>query len=336
MNSQPSISILTPVWNGLPFIKECVESVLQQEYHDFELLISDNSSTDGTLDYLDTIDDPRVKIFKQEHNLGIMGNVNFLFKNASAPICQILCADDYFTTSSSLTKVIKYWSRASPDIGFVSFGHCGTSNKKIIQFQTEYLPEVIEQDHAEICFFVFGNFPGNLSEVSVLTRLVTDGNNFKTKMDFAGDFDFWSRLSKAVKIGIQKDQIIYVRRHENTASNYGGLKGECYEQHVESYERLIDNLSQTYNRKQLIRYFHYGIYAYHYRVAIKSAWRGRFTYLKIMIKNDAKFLWPVWQRLLFTLPYTLFNRNQDLTFNLAKKILKSQAEEYKHLTLKSI
>lgn len=336
MISQPSISILTPVWNGLPFIKECVESVLQQEYHDFEMLISDNCSTDGTQDYLDTIGDPRIKVFKQEQNLGIMGNVNFLFKNASAPISQILCADDYFVTPTSLNKVIEYWSRATPDIGFVSFGHTGTSDKKIIQFQTEYLSEVIEQDHAEICFFVFGNFPGNLSEVSIRTRLVTDSNNFKPNMNFAGDFDFWSRLSKDVKIGIQKEQVIYVRRHEKVASNYGGLKGECYEQQVESYERLIDNLSQTYNRKQLIQYFHYGIFAYHYRVAIKAALRGRFTYLNTMLKTEANFLWPIWQRLLFTLPFTLFNRNQDLTFPLAKKIIQSQEVAYKQLTLKSI
>jgi glycosyltransferase involved in cell wall biosynthesis len=336
MISQPSISILTPVWNGLPFIKECVESVLQQDYHDFEMLISDNSSTDGTKDYLDTINDPRVKVFKQEQNLGIMGNVNFLFKQASAPISQILCADDYFVSPSSLATIIKYWSRASPDIGFVSFGHIGTSTKKIIQFQTEYLPQVIRRDHAEICFFIFGNFPGNLSEVSILTRLVTDSNNFKTDMNFAGDFDFWSRLAKDVNIGIQKEQVIYVRRHENVASNYGGLKGECYEQQVESYERLIENLSQTYNRKQLIRYFHYGIFAYHYRVAMKSALKGRFIYMNTLLKTEANFLWPRWQRFLFTLPFTLFNRNQDLTFNLAKQIILSQELANKQLTLNNI
>ena len=336
MISQPTISILTPVWNGLPFIKECVESVLQQEYLDFEMLISDNSSTDGTLAYLDTINDPRIKVFKQEKNLGIMGNVNFLFKHANAPISQLLCADDYFVSPSSLTNILKYWSRASPDIGFVSFGHTGTSTKKVIQFQMEYLPEVIERAHAEICFFIFGNFPGNLSEVSILTRLVTDSNNFKTHMNFAGDFDFWSRLAKEVNIGIQKEQVIYVRRHKNVASNYGGLKGECYEQQVESYERLIEDLSQSYSRKQLIQYFHYAIFAYHYRVAIKSALQGKFSYMKTLINTEANFLWPLWQRLLITLPIALFNRNQYLTILLAKKIMKTQESAYKQLILRSV
>ena len=75
----PAISILTPVWNGLPYIKECVESVFSQEFQDWELIISDNGSTDGTRDYLDTLTDKRVQIFKQDKNLGIDGNLNFLF-----------------------------------------------------------------------------------------------------------------------------------------------------------------------------------------------------------------------------------------------------------------
>ena len=329
MISQPSISILTPVWNGLPFIKECVESVLKQECQDFEMLISDNSSTDGTLAYLETINDPRIKIFKQEKNLGIMGNVNFLFGQAKGPISQILCADDYFVNPNSLTDIINYWSGASPDTGFVSFGHTGNSNKKIAQLQTQTLSEVIEKGQAEICFFIFGNIAGNLSEVSVRTRLVTDNNNFNTHMNFAGDFDFWSRLGKHVTVGIQKKTVIYVRRHANVASNYGGLKGECYEQQVEIYNRFIENLSDSYSRKELVQYFHYEIFAFHYRTAIKSILNGKFSYMTTLLKTDATYLWPGWQRLIFTLPFALFNRDQNLTQHLAKKIINTKDKTYK-------
>ena len=52
MSSVPAISILTPVWNGLPYVKECIASVLAQEFQDWELLIGDNGSTDGTREYL--------------------------------------------------------------------------------------------------------------------------------------------------------------------------------------------------------------------------------------------------------------------------------------------
>ena len=52
------ISIITPVWNGLNYLEECIQSVLTQEFDHWEMIISDNGSTDGTREYLDTIKDP--------------------------------------------------------------------------------------------------------------------------------------------------------------------------------------------------------------------------------------------------------------------------------------
>ena len=52
MPAVPAISIITPVWNGLPYIKECVESVIAQDFQDWELIIGDNASEDGTSEYL--------------------------------------------------------------------------------------------------------------------------------------------------------------------------------------------------------------------------------------------------------------------------------------------
>ena len=44
MSALPAISILTPVWNGLPYIQECVESVIAQDFQDWEMIIGDNAS----------------------------------------------------------------------------------------------------------------------------------------------------------------------------------------------------------------------------------------------------------------------------------------------------
>jgi len=62
----PRISVLMPVYNGMPYIPEAVESVLAQDEQDWELLISDDGSTDGTRDYLDTVRDSRIKVIHQK------------------------------------------------------------------------------------------------------------------------------------------------------------------------------------------------------------------------------------------------------------------------------
>src|SRR5688572_5160871 len=108
MSVVPSISILTPVWNGLPYLKETVESVLAQDYQDWEMIIADNASTDGTTEYLQSLTDPRIKVYRHETNLGLYRNNHFLFTKATAPIYVGLCADDYFYPGA-LRKVVDEW-----------------------------------------------------------------------------------------------------------------------------------------------------------------------------------------------------------------------------------
>ena len=79
MTGVPSISIVTPVWNGLPYIKELLSLSLSQDFQDWEMIIGDNSSTDGTSEYLQTLNDPRIKVFRHEKNLGVYRNIHFSY-----------------------------------------------------------------------------------------------------------------------------------------------------------------------------------------------------------------------------------------------------------------
>lgn len=322
MDSRPLISVLTPVWNGMPYIKECVESVLKQDYQNWELIISDNGSTDDTRNYLDSLSDTRIVVYKQDRNLGIMGNVNFLFSKAKAPVSQILCADDYFVSERSLSVIAGYWRNASPGIGFARFGHDWTSKLMIRNQQPVLIPRVVTPDQSDLMFFIFDNFPGNLSDVSVRTHLVADTGNFNEAIPFAGDLDFWSRLGRRVSMGVEKELLIYVRRHDKVASNYLSLKGELLDQHLEIYQHLIERLSDSVDRKKLLDFFHYHLFAFHYRNAIKAATGGQFGYMKKVISVNSPVLWSKWKRLIFTLPFALFNPGQKITYYMARSIMK--------------
>jgi glycosyltransferase involved in cell wall biosynthesis len=79
-----AFSIILPVRNGGEYIKECVNSILQQGYTEFNLLVLDNCSTDGTLQWLNTISDRRIEIFPSARPLTIEENwdrVRMLNKN---------------------------------------------------------------------------------------------------------------------------------------------------------------------------------------------------------------------------------------------------------------
>ena len=65
--SSPRVSVLLSVYQGLPHVRETVDSILAQTLEDWELVAVDDGSNDGSGDYLDSLDDPRIRVIHQEN-----------------------------------------------------------------------------------------------------------------------------------------------------------------------------------------------------------------------------------------------------------------------------
>jgi len=91
------LSIGLPVYNGELFIERAIESILAQTFTDFELIISDNASTDSTQEICQNFSkkDNRIRIFKQEKNIGIHRNFYFLLSQAKGEYFAWTAVDDY-------------------------------------------------------------------------------------------------------------------------------------------------------------------------------------------------------------------------------------------------
>jgi glycosyltransferase involved in cell wall biosynthesis len=98
VSSSPQISIGLPVYNGLPYVKELLDGLLAQTLGDFEIVISDNSSTDGTDELCRgyAAADARVKYFRNPENIGLIRNYNRVFELSSAPYYKWISADDLY------------------------------------------------------------------------------------------------------------------------------------------------------------------------------------------------------------------------------------------------
>jgi glycosyltransferase involved in cell wall biosynthesis len=240
-----AVSIITPVWNGLPFLKACVESVQAQRFQDWELLISDDVSTDGSREWLATLADRRIRIFEQSRNLGIFGNLNFLFDRASAPVSQILCQDDQFADSRSLDGLMRLWNKAQARVGFIRENWTdGNSTNEIGRWGRKHLPELVESRDSDLIFFVFGCIAGNLSNISVRTPLVKSHGGFDQSFPYAGDYQFWSRLGRSSSFLLESSDLTRVRRHPGQASNHLNRKAELVAQQYAIVQDLFDRLKE--------------------------------------------------------------------------------------------
>jgi len=98
MADYPKITIGVPVYNGEKFIQKCLESVLKQTRTDFELLISDNASTDKTSEICkkNVLKDKRIRYIRQRKNLGALNNFRYLLKEAKGEYFAFLAVDNYY------------------------------------------------------------------------------------------------------------------------------------------------------------------------------------------------------------------------------------------------
>ena len=329
MSVVPTISILTPVWNGLPYIKECVDSVFAQEFQDWELIISDNGSTDGTRDYLDTLKDQRVRIFKQEKNLGIDGNLNFLLSKAAAPIAYCLCADDYFYPGG-LGRAVNEWTIVPTGTAFIGFNWKEVVKHDIsAAFSFEVLPKKMDPEMSQLAFFLFGNVVGNLSNVSFNVKILREAGGFDEKMRMAGDFEIWSRIAKTNIMVLSDTETVYVRVHDGTATSYLGKQGLLLAEQVSIYERLIADVSTYHNRQKLIDYFNIQVTSYHLRDSIKAIFYGRLANLKTFITIKSDIFWPLWKRLTLCLPLALYETGRErLLVQMGQKLI-NQTKHYR-------
>jgi len=121
VDDQPLVSVVTPVYNGAPFLRECIESVLAQTYSNWEYTIVNNCSTDGTQaiaeEYANR--DKRVRVRSNDTLLDIIANHNRAFHLISpdSKYCKVLSADDWLFPEC-LMKMVSV-AEANPSVGIV-------------------------------------------------------------------------------------------------------------------------------------------------------------------------------------------------------------------------
>ena len=98
MSAAPRLTVGLPVYNGARYVAQSLDALLGQSYSDFELIISDNASTDETAeicrDY--TARDPRVSYFRQPRNIGLAPNHNFVADKARGDLFKWAAGDDLY------------------------------------------------------------------------------------------------------------------------------------------------------------------------------------------------------------------------------------------------
>lgn len=219
----PIISVLMPVYNGEKYLREAIDSILQQTFPDFELIICDDSSTDSSANIIHSYRDSRIKIIYNETNLGIVKTRNRLFHEASGEYVSIMDCDD-IACPQKLEKQLDFLKN-HPD-----YGLCGTWSKKINeQHHTVGYIQMPEQD-TDIRINLL--FQSSFVQSSVMIKK-TLGEHLYYRDEFpvAEDYDLWERLSHHTLMHNIPEFLLFYRWHEeNISQNKANLLNEKRDQ----------------------------------------------------------------------------------------------------------
>ncbi len=163
----PIVSIGLPVFNGEQTIHKTIESVLSQTFTNFELIISDNASTDSTPDICKEFEkkDKRIRYVRQKNNMGAWWNFNFVLKEAKCDYFIWTASDDYMFKNylESNLKVIKNNKNCIGSVGKTNY--FGTAIEELKPVENDSLVNKINKKIRRwLASFFIDSFQGTYNE----------------------------------------------------------------------------------------------------------------------------------------------------------------------------
>jgi len=224
----PRVSVCIPTYNGAEYIREAVASVLDQTRDDFELLIVDDCSTDTTEAVVRSIDDPRIKHFKNSERLGLVGNWNRCFDLSSGEYVCIFHQDDIMVPRNIHEKVRTL--DENPAVGLVhSNVHQIDAKGDLISEWWYFQPQPKDAGiHLGSEFFrTLMSGPNIVCCPSAVVRreCFQKLGGFDPRLPFTADWEMWLRIALHYNVAYLNEPLVKYRRHNgNETLNFTGAK----------------------------------------------------------------------------------------------------------------
>ena len=131
MRPEPILSVIIPNWNGKKFLVECIDSLKAQTFQDFEAILVDNGSTDGSAEFIEEQYGDWIRVIRNEKNLGFAGGNNVGIRAARGDYI-VLLNNDTWTDPHWLEELVKA-TQSDPPVGMWSSKVCSYFHRKRIE-----------------------------------------------------------------------------------------------------------------------------------------------------------------------------------------------------------
>lgn len=213
MKSKPAVSVVMPVYNSVKYLAEAIESILNQTFSDFEFLIFDDGSTDGSAQIIKNYaaEDSRILAKYSSVNAGYVKHLNDGIVLARAPYLARMDSDDIALPRR--LELQKEFLDRHPEIGVV-----GSSSIRIDQDGREL---GLSRRHSAPSYLFWQSFFVNpLAHPTVMYRetIFDSAEGYRESKSPAEDYDLWTRVSTSWHLANIEEPLLKYREHNNSVS----------------------------------------------------------------------------------------------------------------------
>ena len=210
MNNKGLVSVIMNCHNGATFLKEAIQSILNQKYKRWELIFWDNNSTDNSAKIFKNFKDKRLKYFFRKKKVSLYESRNSAIKKAKGEFIAFLDADDLWLPNKLLLQIKKF---KDPKVGLVYGKFLKVNDYSFLKRKQLITKKDLPEGYITNNLFRF--YGVGLLTIVLRKKFKNKKQNFKTQYNYLGDLDFVLRFSLKHKFAAVQKIIGIYRQHEN-------------------------------------------------------------------------------------------------------------------------
>lgn len=235
----PTISVIMSVYNGAIYLRQAIESILNQTYTDFEFIIIDDGSKDNSLNIIKSYKDPRIVLISRT-NKGLTASLNEGIEKARGIFIARQDADD-ISMLDRFEKEIAFMN-SHPDVGLIGSNYVHIDEKGK---ETGGHTNIFTHPNDLKACLVLCNQYGHGS-ILVRRDVLTKVGPYSQSVGHAEDYDLWIRISRVTKVA-NIEEPLFLYRNLPTSVSHSKLKEQIeltFKIRDKAFKHFIKNRSQ--------------------------------------------------------------------------------------------
>ena len=212
----PKVTVAIPTYNRASLLKGCLEMVFRQTFQNFEVIVSDNCSPDGTAETVQAFSDPRLRYYRNKSNLGVYANMNRCLELARGEYITIVHDDDLYVPEF-IEQEVRLLDE-HPNVGMVHCAAFETDPAGVPQWLNKVYSDTRIMKGKEVFVQFLQGHNVYCSSVMARASLYRMVGSFDARHR-SGDYHMWLRMALHADVAYLAQPLIAVRLHDGRLSS---------------------------------------------------------------------------------------------------------------------